>query len=180
MPTREQIRMFKPYVNEAAVSNAVEALRSGWIGEGARVEEFEKALCDQFGYRYALGLNSATSGLRLALAMCGVGPGDEVVTTAMTCTATNMPILEQFAVPVFVDVKYNTGNIDPLKIEKCITEKTKAIMCVHWAGYPCDMDEIGQVAARYGVPVIEDAAHALGATYKGAPIGTLSQFTVLS
>jgi len=174
------IPMFVPFMNEEAVDGATATLHTRWIGEGDTVKQFEAALRERFGFRYCLLLNSGTAGLRLALAVAGVGPGDEVITTAMTCTATNTPILEQYAVPVFADVQWGTGNIDPDDIEKRITERTKAIMCVHWGGYPCDLDEIHAIARRHGLPVIEDAAHALGAHYRGRPIGTVSPFTMFS
>lgn len=176
----KKIVMFYPYVNEKAVEMAAETLRSRWIGEGPKVQQFEEALQERFGFPYCVALNSGTSALRLALAMCDVGPGDEVITTSQTCTATNMPILEQFAVPVFADIQYLTGNIDPADIGHRVTERTKAIMVVHWAGYPCNMDEIHAVAKEYGLPVIEDAAHALGAVYRGRFVGRISQFTMFS
>jgi len=176
----KKIVMFYPYVNERAVELVAETLRSRWIGEGPKVRKFEDALCKKFGFPYTVALNSGTSALRLALAMTGVGPKDEVITTAMTCTATNTPILEQFATPVFADVQYHTGNIDPNDIEHRITRRTKAIMCVHWAGYPCDMNEILDIAARHNLTVIEDGAHALGASYNGGPIGSISHFTMFS
>ena len=173
--------MFKPYVNvEPAVNLVRETLESGWIGEGPKVKRFERELRERFGFEYVLALNSGTAGLRLALALAGVGPGDEVITTAMTCTATNTPILEQFATPVFADIQYWTGNIDPSDIEHRITEKTRAILCVHWAGYPCDLIEVHDVARRYGIYVVEDGAHALSASYRGVPIGAYSPFTMFS
>lgn len=174
------IRMFSPYVNEKAITLAGETLRSGWIGEGPRVQEFEEALNTQFGFRYSVALNSGTAALRLALAMAGVGPGDEVITVAQTCTATNMPILEQFATPVFADICYDTGNINPGDIEHRITEKTRAIMCVHWGGYPCEMDEIMAIAHKHELPVIVDGAHALGATYHGEAVGAIADYTMFS
>ena len=174
------IPMFVPFMSEEAIDNAVNALRSRWIGEGDTVRQFEEALCEKFGWRYALLLNNGTAGLRLALAVAGVGPGDEVISTAMTCTATNTPILEQYARPIFADIQWSTGNLDPSDIEHRITRRTAAIICVHWGGYPCDLDEIHAVAGRYGLPVIEDAAHALGARYHGRNIGDLSQFTMFS
>jgi len=181
MKTDDKITMFKPYVNvEGAMTRLRSVLESGWIGEGPKVKAFERELQARFGYPHVLALNSGTSGLRLALALAGVGPGDEVITTAQTCSASNTPILEQFATPVFADVQYLTGNIDPLDIEHRITEKTKAIMVVHWAGYPCDMDEIGAIARRHNLPVIEDGAHALGAEYHGKAIGTISDYTMFS
>jgi len=174
------IPMFVPSMSEEAVAGATATLRTRWIGEGDTVKQFEAALREKFGFRHALLLSSGTAGLRLALAVAGVGPGDEVITSAMTCTATNTPILEQYAVPVFADVQWETGNIDPADIEHRITPRTRAIMCVHWGGYPCDLDEIHAVAKRHGLPVIEDAAHALGAHYRGRPIGTVSPFTMFS
>ncbi len=174
------INMFHPYISNEARRNVQETLITRWIGEGPRVKLFEDRLELVLGVDFALALCNGTAGLRLALAMCNVGPGDEVITTAQTCTATNMPILEQFATPVFADIQYCTGNIDPQDIEHRITDKTKAIIVVHWAGYPCDLDEIHRIAHYHGLPVIEDAAHALGASYKGQPIGTISAFTMFS
>lgn len=175
-----RIRMFQPYVNDKARELVDETLQSGWIGEGPKVRQFETMLNDRFLFENCLALNSGTAALHLALVLAGVGPGDDVVTTAMTCTATNMPILQQYARPVFADIQYETGNIDPESLEAAITEKTKAIMLVHWAGYPADMNEISEISRRYKIPVIEDGAHALGATYKRRAIGTISRFTMFS
>lgn len=181
-----RVVMFHPYVNRQAVANVVDTLTHQhedgrlWIGEGPKVKQFEEALRDRFGFLYCVALNSGTAALRLALAMCDVGPGDEIITPAQTCTATNMPILEQFATPVFADIKYRTGNIDPTDIEHRITERTKAIIVVHWAGYPCDMDEINSIADWHHLWVIQDGAHALGATYKGRHIGRCSEFFMTS
>jgi len=180
------IHLFMPYVSPIAAWGAYEALsrvhEDGrlWIGEGPKVKEFEAKLSKRFGFPYAVALNSGTAALRLALAMCGVGPGDEVITVAQTCTATNTPILEQFATPVFADIQYETGNLDPNDIEHRITEHTKAVMCVHWAGYPCDMAELRAVADRYALPVIQDGAHALGAMYHDLPIALASDFFMTS
>lgn len=181
-----RIKMFHPYMNVQAVKNVVDTLthvhQDGrlWIGEGPKVARFEDALCEKFGWPYVVALNSGTAALHLALVMAGVGPGDEVITTAMTCTATNMPILQQFATPVFADIQMGTGNIDPADIEHRITEHTRAIMVVHWAGYPCDMDEITSIAHMHRLPVIEDGAHALGASYHKRSIGTISPYTMFS
>ncbi|MCL4435498.1 MAG: DegT/DnrJ/EryC1/StrS family aminotransferase [Thaumarchaeota archaeon] len=150
------------------------------LGEGPKVGQFESELKNKFGLKYVLALNSGTSALRLALAVGGVGPNDEVITTPFTALATNTSILEQGAKPVFADINYETSNIDPADIEKHITRKTKAIICVHYGGYPCDMDEINEIARDHDLLVIEDAAHALGATYKGKVIGTISKFTAFS
>jgi len=186
MTDRVRVRMFSPYVTNRAAWNAYRTLTQVhedgrlWIGEGPRVKEFEEKLQARFGFPYCVALSSGTAALRLALAICGVGPGDEVITVAQTCTATNMPILSQFATPVFADIRYETGNLDSQDIEHRITERTRAIMCVHWAGLPCDMDEIRAVADAYGLPVIQDGAHALGATYKGIPIALTSDFFMTS
>ena len=181
-----RVHIFHPYVNEQAVLNAQLTLTTThedgrlWIGEGPRVKEFEEKLRHKFGFAHCVALNSGTAALQLALALCGVGPGDEVITPAQTCTATNMPILAQFATPVFADIEYMTGNLDPSDVEHRITDRTKAIMCVHWAGYPCDMDRIQFVADKYDLPVIQDGAHALGARYKGFHIGVCSDYFMTS
>jgi perosamine synthetase len=172
--------MFCPHTPESVIGKFAEVWKSGWIGQGPKVDEFEKEFSKKFGLKYVVALNSATSGLRLAYAMAGIGPGDEVITTPYTMVATNTAILEQFAKPVFADIQYETANIDPQDIEHRITKKTKAIVCVHWGGYPCDMDEIRKIASYHNLPVIEDAAHALGAIYKGKPIGSISEYTVFS
>lgn len=172
--------MFAPYVSEKAIERVCLTLRSGYIGEGSVVAEFESAFNNQLNVPYAIGVTSGTTALHLALAVAGVGPNDEVITTAQTMMASSHAILAHYAKPVFADIQYQTGNINPSDIEHRINKKTKAILVVHWAGYPCDLDEILTVAAKYDLPVIEDAAHALGATYKGHAIGSISPFTCFS
>ena len=174
------IAMFRPHVSERAIARVVEVLRSGWIGEGPVVAQFEDAFRTRTGAAHAVAVNSGTSALHLAITLAGVGPGDEVITTAQTMMATSHAILMQHARPVFADVKYFTGNVDPVDIGHRITPRTKCFLVVHWAGYPCDMDEIHAVAAAHGLPVIEDAAHAVGAVYKGRSIGSLSDYTCFS
>src|SRR3989338_7893059 len=166
----KKISMFYPYMNDAAIENAIAVLRSRWIAQAKKVDEFEAALKQELKVPYPITVNSGTAALQLALDVAGVGPGDEVITTAMTCTATNHAILMQYAKSVFADIQYNTGNIDPNDIEHRITPKTKAIIAVHWSGYPCDMDEINKIAKKHNLKVIEDGAHALGAYYKGKAI----------
>lgn len=180
MVKKRKVPVARPYVSEKAIQGVAETLRSGWIGQGAKVRQFEQAFCETIGVPYAVAINSCAAGLRLALAISGVGPGDEVITTPLTWQATNHPILEQFAKPVFADIQFLTGNIDPNDIEHRITERTKAILCVHWGGYPADMDEINAIANKYSLSVIEEAAEALGATYRGRPVGILSGFTSFS
>lgn len=172
--------MFYPFMPESVIEKLAETLKDRWIGQGPKVDEFEKEFSSKFGLKYVVALNSATSGLRLALAIAGVGPGDEVITTPQTAPPTNTAILEQYATPVFADIQYETANIDPNDIERRINNRTKAIICVHWGGYPCDIDEVRKIASDHNLPVIEDAAQALGATYRGKPIGSISEFTVFS
>lgn len=178
-PSR-RINMFQVNVSEAAIEQVVKVLRSGYIGEGSKVKEFEAAFAKVSGATWNLAVNSGTSALHLAVNLAGVKAGDEVITTAQTMMATSHAILMQQAKPVFADVQFETGNIDPQDIEHRITERTKAILVVHWAGYPCDMDEIWAIARKHNLMVIEDAAHAIGATYKGRPIGSISPITCFS
>ena len=177
---RRRVVMFAPYVSERAVERVVRTLRSGYIGEGPVVAEFEEEFRRRFGIPYVVALNSCTSALHLALVLAGVGVGDEVITTAQTMMATSHAVLMQGARPVYADIQYLTGNIDPSDIEHRITERTKAVLCVHWGGYPCDLDEINALARSYGLTVIEDAAHALGAFYRGRFIGSISSYTCFS
>ncbi|MBI3978493.1 MAG: DegT/DnrJ/EryC1/StrS family aminotransferase [Chloroflexi bacterium] len=165
---------------ESVLEPLARTLMSGYIGQGPRVDQFEKALVPLFGNQNVLTLNSGTSALHLALRLAGVGHGDEVISTPMTCSATNEPILERGARIVWADINPLTGNIDPLDVERKITPRTRAIVAVHWGGYPCDLDELNRVAHKYGVKLIEDAAHALGATYKGRRIGSHSDFACFS
>jgi perosamine synthetase len=125
-------------------------------------------------------LNSGTTALHLALVIAGVGPGDEVIIPPQTFLATGMAVLMQGAIPVFADIQVHTGNLESASVQKKITNRTKAIIPVHWAGYPCDLEEINQIAASHNLTVIEDAAHALGAMYCGQPIGAISRFTCFS
>lgn len=174
------VRMFQPTVSEAAVERVSACLRSGWISEGRAVKSFEQQFSQYFGLPPALALNSGTAGLHLAVLGAGVGPGDEVVTTAQTFVATAMVVSQAGATPVFADITPGGPNIDPSDVEARIGPRTKAIIVVHYGGYPCEMDELRAIADRYGVVLIEDAAHALGATYRGRPIGSLGDFGVFS
>lgn len=176
----KNISIFRPYVTQKACDRAAQVLASGWIGQGPVVKEFERMFEQKLQVSYAVAVNSCTSALHLALSCVGVSAGDEVITSAQTFMATSHVILQNSARPIFGDVQYLTGNLDPGDIERRITERTKAIIPVHWGGYPCDMDEIHSVAKRYQLSVIEDAAHAIGATYHGQPIGSLSRFTCFS
>ncbi len=163
-----------------SIELAVEVLRSGWVSEGRMVKQFEEALADRLRLSHPVAVNSGTAALHLALAVAGVGPGDEVILPAQTFIATGLAVLMQGATCVFADVDPQTGNLDPRSVTAAITPRSKAVMPVHWGGYPCDMDEINDVASAYGLVVVEDAAHALGATYRGRPVGAISHFTAFS
>ena len=171
---------FRSSISQRSIDLVTQALRAGWVSEGRMVKEFEQTLATRLGLRSPVAVNSGTSALHLALSLAGIGPGDEVILPAQTFVATGTVILMQRATPVYADIQPKTGNIDPESIRTKITPRTKAIMPVHWGGYPCDMDEINAIAAEHGLTVIEDAAHALGATYRGKPVGTISRFTAFS
>lgn len=158
----------------------LQTLFSGFIGQGPRVDQFEKELANYIHNPYSLTLNSGTSAIQLALRLAHVGYSDEVITTPMTCTATNMPILASGAKIVWADIDPVTGNIDPKDVKQKITSKTKAIIAVHWGGYPCDMEELNVIAHSHGIRVIEDAAHAWGAEYHEQKIGNHSDFIIFS
>ena len=184
MKTRSLRQSFLPFaaplLGEEEIQGVVECLRSGWLTTGMKVKEFESKFAEYVGVKHAIAVNSCTSALHLALEAAGVGPGDEVITTPMTFTATAAVVEHLRARPVFVDVDPRTLNMDPASIEKAITPRTKAILPVHFAGQPCEMDAIGEIARRHGLVVVEDAAHAIPARYQGRMIGTLSPLTCFS
>ena len=161
----------KPSIAEDAIKEVVESIRSGWLAMGPKTIRFEENFSKYTRASWSLSVNSATAGLHTVLLALGIGPGDEVITTPMTFAATVNTIMFVGAKPVLVDIDRNTLNIDPDNIEKAVTKNTKAIIPVHFAGMPCDMDRIEAIADKYGLAVIEDAAHALGASYKGRMIG---------
>ncbi|MDB5238016.1 MAG: Glutamine--scyllo-inositol transaminase [Candidatus Kaiserbacteria bacterium] len=167
----KKISLFKPFIGAEEVREVAKTLRSGWITLGPKTEEFELAFAIYVGTKHAVGLNSATAALHLALVVSNVKRGDEVITPALTFASTAEAALIVGARPVFADVDPRTLNIDPRSIEKKITKKTKAIIVVHYGGQPCDMDEINKIGKKHGIPIIEDAAHAMGSTYKGKKIG---------
>jgi dTDP-4-amino-4,6-dideoxygalactose transaminase len=178
---RQKFLVFgSPAIEEPEIQEVLDTLRSGWLGTGPRVNRFEEAFRQYVGCVHAIALNSCTAGLHLALDVLGVGPGDEIVTTPLTFASTANVIVHRGAHPVFVDVERNTMNIDPYGIEKAITSRTKAIIPVHLAGRPCEMDKIIDIAKRHNLYVIEDAAHAVEAWYKGQKIGNIGHITVFS
>lgn len=181
VPIRKNFLVFgKPKVGNAEIREVVDSLRSGWLSTGPKVGKFEEMVRGYIGAKYAIALNSCTAGLHLSLLACGIRKGDEVITTPMTFAATANIIEHVGAKPVFADIDLSSMNIDPLQIEKKLTKRTKAIIPVHMAGRPCEMDSIIKIAKKYKLKVIEDAAHAFGAEYHGKNIGTIGDLTVFS
>lgn len=170
---------FNVKVSEEAIRLTTEVLRSGWLNEGKYVRQFESQLSQITG-KETLAVSSCTAALHLALVCENIGVGDEVILPAQTFVATSTVILQCGATPVFADINPNTGNISPESIKEKITSRTAAIMPVHFGGLPCDIDEINSIAKENGLIVIEDAAHALGTTYHGKPVGTLSDYACFS
>lgn len=180
-PHRKSFLVFgKPFIGRQEIAEVVDTLKSGWWGTGPKTEQFERQFASYVGSSYALGVNSATAGLHLALKALGVGPGDEVITTPLTFVSTVNVILHSGAIPVFADVDRDTWNIDPKEAEKKITKKTKAILPVHLHGRPCDMDAIMRLAQDHKLFVVEDAAHAAEAVWKGKKVGSIGDITVFS
>ena len=174
------VTLFWPYISPRVAPALTKVLSTRWIGQGPKVEELEKKFADLTHAPHALAVNACTSALHLSLIVSGVEEADEVITTPLTCSATNVPILYRRAKAVFADIKEETLNIDPASVVSKITPKTRAILAVHWGGEPCDLDAIHEIGRKHRISVIEDAAHALGASYRGKPIGSLSDFTCFS
>lgn len=181
MSEEEGVVLFYPHIPKNAAKYVGETLSTRWIGQGPKVERFEHELSEFLGTdERCLAVSSGTAALHLAYVLAGVKEGDEVLCPVFTCTATNLPILYQNAKPVFVDIDPQTLNICTKDLERKVTDKTKAISVVHYGGLPCDMDEILRIAEKHNLVVIEDAAHAFGAEYKGRKIGTISPLTMFS
>ena len=180
-PIRDDFLVFgSPKIEQPEIDEVVKCLKSGWIGTGPCVNEFENNFRDYIGSKYAVALNSCTAALHLSMLVSGITPGDEVITTPMTFTATANAIIHAGAKPIFVDIEKDSMNIDPDLIEKAITPKTKAILPVHFAGKPCNMTRIMEIAQKNDLLVIEDAAHAIEAKYKGKKIGNIGDMTCFS
>jgi len=174
------IPFHKPFITEDEVNEVVDSLRSGWITMGPKTIEFENRFREYIGTRNAVSANSCTACLHLALKAIGLNYGDEVIIPDITFTATAEVVVYFQAIPVAVDVEEDTMNMNASEIERKITDRTKAIIPVHFGGQPCDMDEIMEIAKRYGLAVVEDAAHALPAFYKDKKIGTIGDMTCFS
>ena len=174
------IPFFYTYIDKTAKREIAKVLETTFLSDGEVVREFEESLAATLGIMNPVAVNSGTSALHLALDAAGIGKGDEVICPGQTFIATGMAIMYLGAKPVFADIDHETGNIDPRSIEKKINKKTRAILTVDWGGYPCDYREIKSIAEKYQLKLIEDAAHALGATYGGVPAGNIAPYTCFS
>jgi dTDP-4-amino-4,6-dideoxygalactose transaminase len=170
----------KPTIDEDMIAAVADVMRSGWLTSGPKVQEFEAKLSEFFGGRPVRTFNSGTCTMEIALRIAGIGPGDEVITTPNSWVATANVIIETGATPVFADIDPQTHNIDLDKVEAVITPRTKAIIPVHMCGLPCDMDKLYAIAEKYKLRVIEDAAQAIGSTWKGKRIGSFGDFVSFS
>lgn len=180
-PVRDRLLPYgRQTIDDADVAAVVATLRSDWLTTGPAVAEFERRFAEVVGARHAVAVSSGTAALHAAAFAAGIGPGDEAVTTPLTFVATSNAVLYQGGRPVFADIDAGRLTIDPASIERALTPRTKAILPVHYAGQPCDLDAIHALARARGLRVIEDAAHALGAEYRGLRIGALSDLTVFS
>ena len=180
MATLPYLPFARPTLDEDTISGVVEVLRSGWITTGPQVTKFEAALSAYLGDRPVRVLNSATAALEVALQLCGIGPGDEVITPAQTFFAAPNMIAKVGATPVFIDVELISRNLDFNAVEQAMTPRTKAIMPTHFGGLPVDMDRLYEIAEKYQLRVIEDAALAMGSSWRGRRIGSFGDLTVFS
>lgn len=169
-----------PRIEAGEIKEAVKSFRSGWIGTGPKVARFENDFIEYKNAKHGAAVNSCTAALHLSMLALGVKPGDEIITTPLTFCATVNAIIHAGAVPVLADIDGKSMNIDPGRIAEKITRKTRAIIPVHFAGRPCDMNPIMALARRHGLQVIEDCAHAIEAEYQGRPVGTIGDFGCFS
>ena len=170
----------KQTIEQDDIQAVVDVLKSDFLTTGPKIAEFEQTVADYVGVKYAVAISNGTSALHAACFAAGIGPGDEVITTPLTFAASANCVLYCGGTPVFADVDPKTYNIDPEDIRRKITDRTKAIIAVHLAGQPCDMDAIHSIAREHGLIVIEDGAHALGSVYKGKKVGSMSDMTTFS
>ncbi len=175
-----RIPFFRPSIDDIDVEAVAETLRSGWLTSGPNVKELEAEIASYCGATYVNAVNSCTAAMHLCLAAWGIGPGDEVITTVYTFSATATVIVHCGATPVLVDIRDRDFNIDPAAIEQAITPRTKAIIPVHFGGEPCRMDEIMAIARRHNLKVMEDAAHSIGTLYRGRHVGSISDAAAFS
>jgi perosamine synthetase len=175
-----QVPFARPYFVGGEAEAVAAAVESGWVSQGPRVQAFETAFAARVGALEAVATTNCTSALQLALYVSGVGPGDEVIVPSLSFIATANSVWQCGATPVFADVDPDTYNLDPAAAERAITPRTKVIMPVHQIGLPADMDAFLEIAERHGVQIVEDAACAIGALYKGRPIGSLGPLACFS
>ena len=181
MKMNEGTVLFHPYISKNSFKNVKKVLSGRWIGQGPLVDKFENKFKSIFGKKnHCLSTGSGTDALHLSYILSGLKKGDEVIAPLFTCTATNIPFLYMGVKIKFADIDPQTMNISVQSVKKLITKKTKAIVCMHYGGLPCDLDELQKISNKFKIPLIEDAAHALGATFKGRPIGSISDFTMFS
>lgn len=167
-----KIQIAKPYIDKEDIAGVLKVLKSGWLSLGPKYQEFEREMASFVGCRYALAVSSGTAALHLGVKALGLRAGDEVITSPFSFVASSNVLLYEGAKPVFVDIEKTTFNIDPIKIERAINQKTKAILPVHIFGQSADMDPIIRISKKYRLKVLEDACESLGATYKGKMVGT--------
>jgi dTDP-4-amino-4,6-dideoxygalactose transaminase len=165
-----------PAIGEEEINEVVATMRSGWLGTGPKVAQFERDMAAYKGIPHAVALHSCTAALHLSILAAGIRPGDEVITSAMTFCATVNAIIHAGATPIICDVDPVTMNIDPSEVAGRITERTKAILPVHFAGRPCDMEALGKIVERHQLKLIEDCAHAIETQYQGQAAGTFGDF----
>lgn len=170
----------QPIIEQPEIDEVVASLKSGWIGTGPKVHKFEEMFAKYKGTKYAMALNSCTAALHLSLLAIGIKPGDEIIVPTMTFASTANTVVHVGAIPVFADCERDTMNIDPKDIERKITSKTKAIIPVHFAGRPCNMDAIMDIANKHNLKVIEDCAHAIETEYHGKKAGTFGDIGCFS
>jgi perosamine synthetase len=175
-----QIPFAKPHLTGREGALVAEVIASGWVSQGPKVRAFEEAFAARVGAAEAVATTSCTTALQLALYVMGVGPGDEVIVPSLSFIATANSVWQCGATPVFADIDPDTYNLDPAAAERAITERTKVIMPVHQVGLPADMDRFLELGERHGIAIVEDAACAIGATYKGRQIGSMGPLACFS
>lgn len=167
-------------IDDDDIQAVIDVLKSDWLTTGPCVESFEKAFAQRVGAKYAVAVSSGTAALHAAMFAVGIGPGDEVIVPAMTFAASANCVVFQGGIPVFADVEPDTLLIDPIDVERKITQNTKAVIAVDYAGQPCDYDALRKITNRHGIALVDDACHALGASYKNAPVGSIADLSAFS
>ncbi|MHB8896855.1 MAG: DegT/DnrJ/EryC1/StrS family aminotransferase [Candidatus Geothermincolia bacterium] len=178
---RDEFLVFgSPLIERPEIDEVVASMESGWLGTGPKVARFEQLFSEYTGSPFAIAVNSCTAALHLSMLAAGIGQGDEVIVPTMTFAATANAVIHAGGTPVFVDCDRDTMNIDPAAVEAAITERTRAVIPVHFAGRPCEMDALADVVARHGLMVIEDCAHAIETEYHAKKAGTFGDFGCFS